>query len=57
MNFILIAGPPAVGKMTVGQCLASKLDYKLFHNHQSIDHTLQYFDWGTPEFKELNEGL
>lgn len=53
----MITGPPAVGKMTVGQVLARELDYKLFHNHQSIDFTLQYFDWGTSDFKKLNEGI
>jgi dephospho-CoA kinase len=57
MNFILIIGPPAVGKMTVGQCLSELSGYKLFHNHQSIDFTLQYYDWGTPEFKSINEGI
>jgi shikimate kinase len=33
MNFIVIFGPPAVGKMTVGQELARLTGYKLFHNH------------------------
>lgn len=37
MNFVLIFGPQAVGKMTVGQELAKKTDFKLFHNHMTID--------------------
>ncbi|MEM0991470.1 MAG: AAA family ATPase [Bacteroidota bacterium] len=57
MNFLLITGPPAVGKMTVGQHLAKKLDYKLFHNHHSIDLTLNFFQWGAAEFKQINEGI
>ena len=57
MNFILILGPPAVGKMTVGQALAKRLDYQLFHNHQSIELALQYFDYGDPGFRTVNEGI
>lgn len=57
MNFFLITGPPAVGKMTVGQQLSKKLDYKLFHNHHSIDLTLNFFYWGEAGFKKINEGI
>ena len=32
-NFIMICGPQAVGKMTVGQELAKLTGYKLFYNH------------------------
>ena len=37
MKFILLFGPQAVGKMTVGQELAKITDLKLFHNHMTID--------------------
>ncbi|MEL6718645.1 MAG: AAA family ATPase [Bacteroidota bacterium] len=57
MNFLLITGPPAVGKMTVGQELTKKLDYKLFHNHHSIDLTLNFFSWGEAGFKKINKGI
>ena len=57
MNFIIIAGPPAVGKMTVGQELSKQLGYPLFHNHHSIELTLDLFAWGTPEFKAINSGI
>lgn len=57
MNFFLILGPSAVGKMTVGQALAKRLDYKLFHNHHSIDFALQFFDHGEKEFRNINEGI
>ncbi|SFM30397.1 hypothetical protein SAMN03159341_12543 [Paenibacillus sp. 1_12] len=33
MEFILIFGPQAVGKMTVEQELEKITDLKLFHNH------------------------
>ena len=37
MKLVIITGPHAVGKMTVGQELAKKTGLKLFHNHMSID--------------------
>lgn len=37
MKFILIFGPQAVGKMTVGQELAKRTGLKLFHNHMTIE--------------------
>ncbi|TKJ90695.1 shikimate kinase [Paenibacillus sp. CFBP13512] len=37
MKFIILFGPQAVGKMTVGQSLVAKTNFKLFHNHMSID--------------------
>ncbi|NLM67879.1 MAG: AAA family ATPase [Enterococcus sp.] len=37
MKFVMIIGPQAVGKMTVGQELAKKTSLKLFHNHMTIE--------------------
>ena len=37
MKLVIITGPHAVGKMTVGQELAKITGLKLFHNHMSID--------------------
>lgn len=37
MKLVIIFGPHAVGKMTVGQELAKITDLKLFHNHMTID--------------------
>ena len=37
MKFILIFGPQAVGKMTVGQELEKITELKLFHNHMTIE--------------------
>lgn len=53
MKFVLIFGPQAVGKMTVGQELAKITDLKLFHNHMTIDLVGQFFDYGTEEGKRL----
>ncbi len=46
MNFVIIFGPPAVGKMTVGQALAQMTGLKLFHNHMTIDLILNFFPYG-----------
>ncbi|GGA86874.1 AAA family ATPase [Ornithinibacillus halotolerans] len=53
MKFVLIFGPQAVGKMTVGQELAKLTGLKLFHNHMTIDLVGQFFDYGTKEGKRL----
>jgi len=53
VKFVILFGPQAVGKMTVGQHLAAKTDFKLFHNHMSIDFVSQFFDYGTPAGKRL----
>lgn len=37
MKLVLLFGPQAVGKMTVGQELANITHLKLFHNHMTID--------------------
>lgn len=53
MKFIILFGPQAVGKMTVGQSLAAQTNFKLFHNHMSIDFVAPFFDYGTPAGKRL----
>lgn len=53
MKFILLFGPQAVGKMTVGQELARITGLKLFHNHMTIDLVSNFFDYGTKEGKKL----
>ena len=35
-NIIIIAGPMAVGKMTVAEALKEKIGYRLMTNHDSI---------------------
>ena len=53
MTCIFLFGPPAVGKMTVGQELEKITGLKLFHNHMSIELVRPYFDFGTPAFNRL----
>ncbi|MGE7855318.1 MULTISPECIES: AAA family ATPase [Bacillus cereus group] len=53
MKFIIIFGPQAVGKMTVGHELEKITDLKLFHNHMTIDFVCPFFDYSTKEAKRL----
>ncbi|MRG85245.1 DEAD/DEAH box helicase family protein [Salinibacillus xinjiangensis] len=53
MKLILIFGPQAVGKMTVGKELENITGLKLFHNHMTIDLVLKFFDFGTTSFMRL----
>ena len=53
MKFILIFGPQAVGKMTVGQELEKMTDLKLFHNHMTIELVTPFFSYGTETGKRL----
>jgi len=55
MKLIFIYGAPAVGKLTVANEIAKKTDYKVFHNHLSIDCIEPIFDFGTASFFRLIE--
>ena len=44
MKLVIIFGPHAVGKMTVGQELAQITELKLFHNHMSIEIVSDLFE-------------
>lgn len=50
MKLIIIHGPPAAGKLTVGSELSRLTGYKLFHNHLTIDCAKPVFEFGTPAF-------
>jgi hypothetical protein len=51
---LFIVGPPAVGKMSVGQAIADRTGLRLFHNHISIELALRYFDHGSPAFYRID---
>jgi len=57
MKFILITGPQAVGKMTVGQELIKITDLKLFHNHMTIEIVTKIFDYSKESFRKLRESF
>jgi hypothetical protein len=53
MKFVLLFGPQAVGKMTVGHELEKITDLKLFHNHMTIELVCPFFDFGSKPFRRL----
>lgn len=53
MTLLLVFGPPAVGKMTVGRAIADASDFRLFHNHHVIEPLLDVFAFETPQFQSL----
>ncbi len=53
MRLLVIFGPPAVGMMTVGRAVAARSEFRLFHNHATIEPLLEVFDYGTPPFTTL----
>ena len=53
MHLVLVFGPPAVGKMTVGHELAKITGYKLFHSHMTVEPVLDIFPFGSPPFSRL----
>jgi cytidylate kinase len=55
MKLVIIFGPPAVGKMTVGQELAKITNLKLFHNHMSLELVNNFFNFGTESFRRLDK--
>lgn len=55
MQLVVLFGPPAVGKMTVGRAIAERSSFRLFHNHALIEPFLEVFDYGSPPFRRLLE--
>ena len=53
MKLVLIFGPHAVGKMTVGHELEKITGLKLFHNHMTIELVAPFFSYGTDTGKRL----
>jgi shikimate kinase len=53
-KFVLIIGPQAVGKMTVGQELSKLIGYKLFYNHMTIEMVRLIFDYDKESYKKMN---
>ncbi|WP_342556276.1 shikimate kinase [Paenibacillus sp. FSL R7-0652] len=51
MKFIMIFGPQAVGKMTVGHELTKITELKLFHNHMSIELFHPFFGFGSETWR------
>lgn len=54
---IFVVGPPAVGKMAVGDEIARRLGLALFHNHLTIELLLRLFPHGSESFTRLNREI
>lgn len=53
MKLIFIYGAPAAGKLTVANEIAKQTDFKVFHNHLSIDAIVPIFEFGSESFWKL----
>ena len=53
MKLIFIYGAPAAGKLTVANEIARQTDFKVFHNHLSIDAIEPIFAFCTKSFWNL----
>ena len=53
MELVILFGPPAVGKMTVGYELCKLTGYKLLHNHMTVEPLVEVFPFGSPPFLRL----
>lgn len=53
MKLVLLFGPQAVGKMTVGHELEKVTKLKLFHNHMTIDLVTPFFEYGSEDGRRL----
>jgi hypothetical protein len=51
---LVLFGPPAVGKMTVGRAVARTSAFRLFHNHMTIEPLMETFGYGSAPFRTLN---
>ena len=53
MTLVIIFGPPAVGKMTVGLELERLTGFRLFHNHMTVDPVVRLFPFNSPPYSRL----
>ena len=53
-ELVVLFGPPAVGKMTVGRAVCAASDFRLFHNHHTIEPLHEIFGQSSPVFGILN---
>jgi hypothetical protein len=54
---VIIFGPHAVGKMTVGQEVERRTDLRLFHNHMSIEPFLELFKDMPAERSQITDSV
>lgn len=57
MHMLFIYGAPASGKLTIGEQVAKRTGFALFHNHLIVDALLAVFPFGSPEFVRLRDAF
>ncbi len=57
MKLVFIYGPPAAGKLTVVETLATRIGFRVFHNHLTVDLASALFDFGTEPSTRFVEQL
>ncbi|TFG61827.1 MAG: shikimate kinase [Gemmatimonadales bacterium] len=57
MRLVFLYGPPGVGKLTVATALEARSDFKLFHNHLTVNLLTEVFEFGSREFRLLREDI
>jgi len=55
MRLAFLYGRPGVGKLTVANALEEQSEFKLFHNHLTVDLLTAVFEFGSDEFGRLRE--
>ena len=55
MELILVTGPQAVGKMTIGRELEKHMDAQLLYNHQTIDLFARFLGYTKEAFRLSDE--
>lgn len=53
-ELVVLFGPPAVGKTTVGRELSALTGFKLYHGHLTMDALTEFFPYGSPSFLRLH---
>jgi hypothetical protein len=53
VTLVIIFGPPAVGKMTVGLALEPLTGFRLFHNHMTVDPVIRLFPFDSAPYRRL----
>lgn len=55
--FVMIYGPPAVGKLTVASALAAQTGFRVFDNHATINAVTPVFEFGSAPYERIVNDL